>query len=123
MKHTVSDKDNQTVSKFRFFHDSNKLFVLGLDRENGSSAYEFKNYFKLLNLGAYYGLTASNGFIFNLGFLSNLNLEKKSLTRNQLILQGDYKNIKNNLVLGRDESRLLFLTLHIFLKFLNIKKF
>lgn len=107
-KQVISEKDNSFLANWKLHVDNNKLFVLGMNRDNSLSPFSYRDYFKHLSIAGFYGFSPYKDLHIVTGTKAGFNLESKSLSSGTIYASADYKDYKNTIKFGRFESNFLF---------------
>ena len=109
MKNEILGDYSKFMARFKFHLDSNKLFLVGLNREGKISNRAYKEYFKNITLGGYYGFSPASDLFCAAGARADFSTEAQSLLSSTATLSVAYKDFKKTINFGRVESKDYFL--------------
>ena len=109
LKSNISEKGNEVTSRLKLHHNSDKLFVLGVNKATNLASWDLKNYFQTFHLASFYGYQVRKGVSLAGGLVGNFELNTRSFSLAELHVQGKYNDLKNYLVLNRSQSGKYFL--------------
>jgi hypothetical protein len=104
-KNELSGDDRKFSARFKFHFDSDKLFVLALNRNGKASEATVKDYFKNISLAGFYGFTPAKDFHCIAGAKADFNPETRILLSSAVTLSANYKEVTETLNFGRVESK------------------
>lgn len=97
--------DEKFTGRLKFNLDSDKLFILGLNREGKVSDATLKDYLKNVSLAGFYGFSPARDLFCIVGARGDFSTETKSLLSSAVTLSAAYRDFKKTLNIGRVESK------------------